>query len=239
MQPYDFTIHRVPGDENIADVLSRLVPETQEPEAFDNDQEKHFLYALDSGTMDITWNEIEIESEEDAELKMVRSALKTNKWSTELRQYEEQKKNMYSMGPLLFKNERVVLPKTLRSTALQSAHGGHIGEMAMKRVMRQFFWWPKMSAQVTRFVKECEICAMISTRNPPVPLQPREMPDGPWQVLQIDFLTAPNVGTGEFLIIIDTYSRYLAVVEMKSMDAESTNAALNSIFQTWGLPVII
>lgn len=156
-----------------------------------------------------------------------------------MRSYEAQKKHLYNMGSLLFKDERVVLPLTLRLTALQYAHGGHIGEMAMKRIMRKFFWWPKMSAEVTRFVKDCEICAMMSKRDPPVPLISREMPDGPWQNLQIDFLSVPHFGTGEFLVIIDTYSRYLAVVEMKAMDATSTNAALFEVFQTWGLPLIM
>lgn len=80
LQPYDFTIRRVPGDENIADVLSRLIPETQGTEPFDNNDEKHFLYALDSGAMELTWNEIEIVSEDDKELELVREALKTKIW---------------------------------------------------------------------------------------------------------------------------------------------------------------
>lgn len=80
LQPYDFTIRRVPGDENIADVLSRLIPETQKSEAFDNNEEKHFLYALDSGSMELTWNEIETTSEEDNELELVRNAMKSKKW---------------------------------------------------------------------------------------------------------------------------------------------------------------
>lgn len=126
-----------------------------------------------------------------------------------------------------------------RRRALDSAHGGHVGVMAMKRVMRQFFWWPKMSAEVSRFVKNCETCALLSKRNPPVPLVSRELPDGPWEVLQVDFLSVPNFGSGEFLIVIDTYSRYLHVVEMRSMDAESTNSALSEVFQTWGLPIVI
>lgn len=80
LQPYDFSIKRVPGDQNIADALSRLVRETQQADSFDNDEEKHFLYALDSGSMELTWNEIEVASEIDNELIMVRNALNSNKW---------------------------------------------------------------------------------------------------------------------------------------------------------------
>lgn len=156
-----------------------------------------------------------------------------------MRSFEAHKKVLHCLGSLVFKDERIVLPKALRSTALQSAHGGHVGEMAMKRIMRQFFWWPKMSAEVSKFVKNCDICAMLSKRNPPVPLKSREMPDGPWEIIQIDFVNVPNFGTGEFLVVVDIYSRYLTVVEMKAMDATSTNAALHAVFQTWGLPVIM
>ena len=239
LQPYDFIIKRVPGNENIADVLSRLVNETQAAEPFDADDDKHFLYALDSERMEITWSEIEVMSEGDNELQSVREALSSNKWPNELRSYEAQKKYLFCRGSLLFKNERVILPKVLRAKAITSAHGGHVGEMATKRIMRQYFWWPKMSNEVTRFIKVCEICILMSKRNPPVPLTPRELPDGPWEIMQIDFLSVSQFGSGEFLVVIDTFSRYLTVVEMKAMDAESTNLALCEVFHTWGLPLVI
>ncbi|XP_062538807.1 uncharacterized protein K02A2.6-like [Armigeres subalbatus] len=239
LQPYDFTVQRIPGNENVGDALSRLIPETQKCIPFDDDNEKHFLYALDSGSMELTWSEIESMSESDEELQSVREALNKRKWTPEIRAYEAHKKTLHCLGFLVFKDERAVLPRTLRRKALESAHGGHIGEVAMKRIMRQFFWSPKMSAEVLLFIKNCETCALLSKRNPPVPLVSRELPEGPWESLQIDFLSVPRFGTGEFLVVIDVYSRYLHVVEMKAMDAESTNAALCEVFQTWGLPIIL
>lgn len=122
---------------------------------------------------------------------------------------------------------------------MQLAHSGHIGETSMKRIMREFFWWPGMASDVEKFMKNCETCAKLSRKNPPVPLSNRELPDGPWEIIQIDFLSLPSFGTGEFLIIVDTYSRYLSVVQMKHTDAESTNAALCEVFKTWGCPKII
>lgn len=96
-----------------------------------------------------------------------------------------------------------------------------------------------MSTEVSRFIKNCETCALLSKRNPPLPLASRELPEGPWEILQIDFLSVPNFGSGELLVVIDTYSRFLCVVEMNSLDADSTNKALGEVFQMWGCPIII
>ncbi|XP_055589592.1 uncharacterized protein K02A2.6-like [Uranotaenia lowii] len=230
---------KVAGDENIADTLSRLIEGSQTAIPFDEDDEAHLLYSLDAGIMQLTWEDIEKASESDAEMHRIHQALRTNNWPKDLRKFEAQKKALYALGFLLFKGDRAVLPQVLRSKALAYAHGGHVGETAMKRIMREYFWWPGMSLDTIRFVKDCETCAVLSKRNRPLPLSPREMPEGPWEIVQIDFLAIPGCGSGEFLIAVDTHSRYLSVIEMKHTDAASTNAALCEIFKLWGCPLIL
>lgn len=227
------------GESNVADVLSRLIAKTQIDEPFDEDNDKHLLFALDAGTMDITWKDIDLASEEDVEIIGIQAAMKSGKWSKDLHRFEAHAKELRCLGPKVFKGERLILPKLLRSKALLTAHRGHIGCAAMKRILREFFWWPGLGDDVVSFVKSCQTCLKITRRNPPLPLSSRKLPEGPWEVLQIDFLSLPGCGSGEFLIIVDTYSRYLTAVEMRCTDARSTNAALSKIFMTWGLPLVV
>lgn len=234
-----FRVERVCGDMNVADALSRLVIESQPSESFDDVNDRHLLYQIDAGSMEISWDEIETYAENDNELTKVRSALLTGSWAPGLRRYESQEQELRTLGFMLFKGDRIILPVALRNRAIQSAHQGHVGIGSTKRILREYFWWPNMSTEAANFVKQCETCLRLSRKNPPIPLTSRELPNGPWEILQLDFYTDKEFGYGEFLVVVDTYSRHLHVVEMKNMDADSTNAALNKIFSVWGLPLAI
>lgn len=223
----------------MADVLSRLFRSTHEPVPFEDNCENHALFALDTGSMDICLGDIEAAADEDEELKEVINALKYDKWPRALRKYEAQKNSLHHLGSLVCKDDRIVLPSSLRRRAMEAAHGGHVGQVAMKRIMREFFWWPRMASETEQFVKDCQTCCMLSRKNPPLPISSRDLPGGPWEIVQTDFLSIPGYGSGDFLTVVDTYSRYLSVVEMKRKNADSTNAALIEIFRPWGCPRIL
>ncbi|XP_062553553.1 uncharacterized protein K02A2.6-like [Armigeres subalbatus] len=142
---------KVTSEDNVADALSRLIRCSQAAEPFEDENENHLLYVLDGG-MDITLDEIEKKSETDTEMQKICLALRFDKWPRELRRYECQKKDLHNLGFLVFKNDTIVLPNALRKSFIFSPWG-HVGEIAMKRIMRQFFWWPGMAKDTENFVK--------------------------------------------------------------------------------------
>uniref|UniRef100_A0A182YMW3 RNA-directed DNA polymerase n=1 Tax=Anopheles stephensi TaxID=30069 RepID=A0A182YMW3_ANOST len=221
LQPFNFQIRCVPGVRNIADVVSRLISKCQADEPFDKDEEEHMA------------------SEEDKELAEVRRSIETGKWPRHLSRYECLEKQLRTLDPLDFKDNLIVLPILLRKKAIETSHEGHVGCGATKRILREHFWWPNMSKEAQEFVSSCATCLAISRRNPPVPLCSRQLSEGPWEILQVDFLSLQGCGSGHFLICVDNYSRYLHVVQLKSTDAKSTNTALCNIFKLWGLPDVI
>ncbi|XP_065086709.1 uncharacterized protein LOC135708531 [Ochlerotatus camptorhynchus] len=91
LQPFDFTIERVPGEHNVADVLSRLIKMSQDAEPFEDSSEDHVLFTLDTGNMDISLGEIEVTAELDEELSHLRKAL--NLW-TDSRSKELDRENV-------------------------------------------------------------------------------------------------------------------------------------------------
>ncbi|XP_058817266.1 uncharacterized protein K02A2.6-like [Topomyia yanbarensis] len=239
LQSYDFSVESIPGNMNIADALSRLVITSEPIESFDDSSEGHLLFVLDSGNMGMNWNEIELEAEKDKEQNEIRESLKQGIWKEELRAYECHAKYFRLMGALIFKDDRVLLPHKLRSRALELAHQGHMGAASMKRILRNHFWWPRLNAEVQKYIECCETCLRLSKKNAPLPLTTRELPEGPWEILQIDFFSDNDFGYGEFLVVVDTYSRYIHVIEVKKINADTTNAALAKIFEVWGYPLAI
>ena len=56
----------------------------------------------------------------------------------------------------------------------------------MKSNAKQHMFWPGMEADIKDYTRQCQVCIKRS-RPAREPLQPHEIPDGPWQKLGMDF----------------------------------------------------
>lgn len=231
LQPYDFEVKYIPGSTNISDILSRLCPQDEPP--FDEASE-HFLFAIGEGPLAITLEEIRVETANDEVLPAVIIALENNEWPEKLFRYQAFANELGVIDQVVVRNDRIVLPKKLRSRALDIAHRGHPGIVTMRRNLRERVWWPCMDREVTERVQECLGCTAVSRQFPPEPMLRKEMPERAWQEIAIDFFTAKECAT--FLVAVDYFSRYLKVIEMKTTTAAKTIEALEAIFAEQSYP---
>lgn len=215
-------------------MLSRLVSEPGKP--FDEHAE-HFLFAIGEGPVAITLEEIRHETVKEETLTAVMKALDTKRWSPELFRYQAFEKELGVIDGILVRNDRIVLPAKLRPRALRIAHRGHPGVVAMRRNIREKIWWPCMDRDVADAVQECAGCAAVSKQHPPEPMVRKEMPDRAWQEIGIDFFSAKECAT--FLVIVDYYSRFLKVIEMRTTNAVKTIEALETVFREQTFPETI
>jgi hypothetical protein len=63
----------------------------------------------------------------------------------------------------------------------------------------------------------------------------RELPDGPWRDLALDF-TSASLYNKELLVIVDYYSRYVDIRLQSGLTAKETTRSLRQTFATLGFP---
>lgn len=238
LQQFKFDIRHIPGNENIADVFSRLLNLTQEAEDFNSDGSNNVLLVEDDPEYGVSTEDIAKETETDAECQLVYGAIITNNWSAVPSELRKQKELWHRDGGVLLFNSKMFIPVRLRKALLKVAHKSHFGVGSIKRTLRQFVFWPGISKQIEEMVATCEVCQRTTETERPVPFKSRDLPEGPWRVIQIDFLQIP-LGSKELLMVCDTYSRMTWAIEMKKTDTAHTIKALNGIFSIWGFPEVI
>lgn len=234
LQPYTFKMKYVPGSKNISDVLSRLCTESNTP--FD-ESSQHFLFAIGEGPSAITLDEIRNETRTDETLRAVMKALETGDWPTNLYRYQAFRSELGVIEGIVVRNDRILIPVKLRPKALEIAHRGHPGAVTMRRILRERIWWPCMDRDASDRIQSCIGCTAVSRQLPPEPMIRKEIPDRAWQDIAVDFFSAKECA--KFLVVVDYFSRFLKVIEMRNTNAAKTIEALEQIFNEQAYPETI
>lgn len=91
-----------------------------------------------------------------------------------------------SIDAVLLSDDRIVIPRSLRSKVFEIAHEGHPRINMMKSHLRTNV--PRMDQNVERIVKNCKSCTLLSAPSTLEPLVQREFPIQPCTDLTADFL---------------------------------------------------
>ena len=233
LQQYDFTVTYRSGIGDPADYLSRH-PESNLPHKRSMAEEYVNYIATNAFPKAMTLEKILPATKADPTLQVIKSLLYSEKWHTlkhpeqipenadinELNSFSRLKSELTetSSGRLLLRGTRVVIPKELRSRAVQLAHEGHQGIIKTKKLLREKIWFPGIDSMVEIQIAGCLPCQAVSQPNKPEPLQMTQMPSQPWQILNVDFLGP--LPTGEMLlVVIDQHSQFPEVEIMTTTTA--------------------
>jgi transposase InsO family protein len=95
-------------------------------------------------------------------------------------------------------------------------------------------WWPNLDIDIESKVRTCTACQHMQSSPPTTSANPWIWPSKPWQRIHIDF-AGPFLGE-MFLIVVDTYSKWMEVVRMTSTTSENTINVLRTLFSSHGIP---
>ncbi|XP_055633997.1 uncharacterized protein K02A2.6-like [Toxorhynchites rutilus septentrionalis] len=93
-----------------------------------------------------------------------------------------------------------------------------------------------MDREVEHFLKDCRGCILVSAPDVPVPMARKLLPAGPWQEIAVDFMGPLPEGQWLF-VVVDYYSRFVEVAEMKNVTVADTIRELSTIFGRFGVPI--
>ena len=93
-----------------------------------------------------------------------------------------------------------------------------------------------MTRDIKEMVSSCEKCMKYHSKQPKEPLPPmqtRDIPLLPWQVVASDILQHKNQ---HYLVVIDYYSKYIEALRLKGKTSRDVIQCLSEIFSRHGYP---
>ena len=143
-----------------------------------------------------------------------------------------------TVGGLLLRGDRVVLPKSLIKDALKIAHAGHMGICKTKRYLRSCVWFPNMDSLVEEEVRRCIPCAAVTPSSVSEPLLMTPLPPEPWQLIAADIFGP--IPSGEKILVLkclrSKWPEVQVLLRNQSANAETVINAMEKIFLTHGIP---
>ena len=249
LQPYTFNLIYKPGKYlYIADALSRAA-ETgaaaaggAEPrDGLDVQAQVCAVFASNPLT-DTHFLSIQKCTKTDSELQDLKKIIlegwpvHKSKVKDNLRQYWQYRSELIVAYDIIWRDDRVLIPKCLRQEMLKRIHAAHLGVTKCELRAREIMFWPNMNAQIKDYLSHCQACLTYKKQNVKEPLMQHEVPTRAWARVGIDIF---HFGHKTYLLIVDYYSKFIEVRKIKSLSSNSVIKKLKKVFRHQGIPETI
>ena len=129
--------------------------------------------------------------------------------------YKPYHKQLSTRFGVVFYDDRIIIPKSLRTTIIMLLHKGHATINKMTTAAKPF-WWPRMTREIQQKCDECIPCKMagknIKPQSPMTEINYLPPVEKTNQEIQLDFIGPIRFKHRRFYILlsIDRYSRWPA-----------------------------
>ena len=105
---------------------------------------------------------------------------------------------------MLLKGPRLIISGELQEEYLSRLHEGHLSANKVQENAKQHMYWTGIDADIEDYTKRCQECIKRS-QVPKEPLQPHDIPEGPWRKIGIDYFTFDG---NSYVLICDYFSKF-------------------------------
>lgn len=243
LQGYDLNVTYVPGkDMHIADTLSRAALRESYIPDFESDLPYHVKSIYSNLAVSEEYRtKLSQATNSDETLQRLKQYIREG-WpkgkemvDSTLKPFWHFQSEIHVINDLVFKNNILIVPKSMQKEMLQKIHEGHQGISKCLSLGREIFYWPNMSADIKNIVEQCLICAKFRSCNQKEPLQSYDISKLPWQQIGIDLMYFDGQA---YLVATDYYSKYIEIALLgHQCTAKSVIINLKSIFGRHGIPM--
>lgn len=238
---FDFKIRHIKGSLNYADTLSRIPQvkiKNSGADLNENRQANYIDFIGSNNALQLSFKNIQIETRRDKVLSKLIDAVQKGTVATlkgdEFVPYKRKSEELSVESGCLLWGYRSIIPIKLRKQILLDLHKSHLGIVKTKSLARSYIWWPKLDKDIEDLVKSCHSCQLHQASPEKSALIPWQPADHAWSRVHIDY--AGPIHGFYFLIIIDSFSKWLEVFKSKTITSKYTIDKLRETFARYGLP---
>lgn len=137
---------------------------------------------------------------------------------------------------LLFKGEKLVVPKAEREHCLQRIHAGHPGIVSAIKRGKLYLFWPNQVKEIQEYVEKCRVCQQTQRDNNKEPIFETETPTHPFELVSTDLFQFDGK---DYIVLADSYSGYLDFKKLKSTSSYEVIECLKAWFSVHGVPRVL
>ncbi|GAA6096806.1 uncharacterized protein K02A2.6-like, partial [Tachysurus ichikawai] len=150
-----------------------------------------------------------------------------------IREYWPYRDEISAQDGILYRGQKVIIPKSLRPEMLKRIHSSHIGGDACYRQARDTLYWPSMQAEIKDFVSNCSTCNEFAHNQQKETMLSHVIPSRPWQIVSMDLFGHRQK---DYLIIVDHFSDFWEIELLPDLSAETVIKRCKAQFARHGQP---
>jgi transposase InsO family protein len=185
--------------------------------------------------------ETESGEKEEAVAKAVKELRKTSVRSVQSSEWLQSKGLLYFRGKI-YVPDSADLRRRIVSLCHDTKIAGHCGRWKTLELVSRNYWWPQMSRYIGKYVSTCDMCLRTKAlRQPPVgELHPLPVPEAPWDVVSVDFISELPEANGKdcIMVVVDSVTKRSHFVDTNTTISAVGSARLyvKNVWKHHGLP---
>lgn len=231
---FDYNVEYVKGIVNDADKLSRI-PQII---ASEDHVECNYVNVIEEENfLNIHFKVIGKETRRDPILSKVKEAVNTGTVhklrGDEFAPFREKALELSIEYDCILWVYRTVIPQKLRKYVLEELHRSHFGIVKTKALARSYVWSLAIDKDIEKLIRGCNSCQQLLPDPEKAELRPWTPSESAWSRIHIDF--AGPIKHYYFLILTDSYTKWVEVFKTKTITSSFTIDKLREVFCRYGL----